>query len=78
MLSLGLLIPFGAGTVPDRVAKTVAAFAAPAPAKHVTLVHDGLTETIDTRAETADELLVEHSLVRSPEDALSVDPARAS
>jgi 3D (Asp-Asp-Asp) domain-containing protein len=74
VLSLGLLIPFGAGTVPDRVAKTVAAFAAPAPAKHVTLVHDGLAETIETRAETADELLVEHSLVRSPEDALNVDP----
>jgi 3D (Asp-Asp-Asp) domain-containing protein len=69
------LLPFGAGTVPDRVAKTVAAFAAPAAAKHVTLVHDGLSETIETRAETADELLVERNLVRSPEDALSVDPA---
>ena len=75
MLSLGLLIPFGAGTVPDRVAKTVAALASTAPVKHVTLVHDGLPETIETRAETADELLYERNLIRSPEDALSVAPA---
>jgi 3D (Asp-Asp-Asp) domain-containing protein len=75
VLSLGLLIPFGAGTAPDRLAKTVAAIAAPQPAKHVTLVHDGLSETIETRAATADDLLAERSLIRTPEDALSVDPA---
>jgi 3D (Asp-Asp-Asp) domain-containing protein/sulfur carrier protein ThiS len=75
VLSLGLLIPFGAGTVPDRVAKTVAALAAPAPAKHVTLVHDGLTETIETQAATAEDLLAERGVIRAPEDALSVDPA---
>jgi 3D (Asp-Asp-Asp) domain-containing protein len=75
MLSLGLLIPFGAGTVPDQIAKKVAAIAAPAPAKHVTFVHDGLTETIDTSAETAGDLLAERNLARSPDDALSVDPA---
>jgi 3D (Asp-Asp-Asp) domain-containing protein/uncharacterized protein YabE (DUF348 family) len=75
VLSLGLLIPFGAGVVPDRVAKTVAAIAAPAPAKHVTLVHDGLSETIETQAATPDELLAERGLVRTDEDALSADPA---
>ena len=75
MLSLGLLLPFGAGPVPDRLAKTVAAVAAPGPTKHVTLVHDGLSETLETRAETADELLVEQNLIRAPEDALNVDPA---
>jgi 3D (Asp-Asp-Asp) domain-containing protein/uncharacterized protein YabE (DUF348 family) len=75
VLSLGLLLPFGAGTAPDRLAQTVAAVAAPAPAKHVTLVHDGLSETLETRAETADELLLERNLVRAPEDALNVDPA---
>jgi 3D (Asp-Asp-Asp) domain-containing protein/uncharacterized protein YabE (DUF348 family) len=75
LLSLGLLIPFGAGTVPDRIAKTVAAIAEPGPAKHVTLVHDGLSETIETRAATAEDLLTERNLVRTPEDALSVDPA---
>jgi len=75
VLSLGLLIPFGSGTVPDRVAKTVAALAAPAPAKHVTLIHDGLTETIETQAATVEDLLTEHNLIRTPEDALSADPA---
>jgi 3D (Asp-Asp-Asp) domain-containing protein len=75
MLSLGLLIPFGAGTAADRVAKTVAAFADPGPSKHVTLVHDGLSETIETKADTADALLAEQNLSRAPEDALSVDPA---
>jgi resuscitation-promoting factor RpfB len=75
VLSLGLLIPFATGSLPNTVAKTVAAIAAPAPPKHVTLVHDGLSETIETTAATADELLAERGLVRSPEDALSVDPA---
>ena len=72
MLSLGLLIPFGVGAAPDRIAKTVAALAAPVPAKHVTLIHDGLPETIQTRAATAEDLLAERSLVPAPEDALSV------
>jgi 3D (Asp-Asp-Asp) domain-containing protein len=75
MLSLGLLIPFGAGSVPDRVAKTVAAWSSTAPVKHVTLIHDGLPEIIETRAETADELLTERNLIRAAEDALNVDPA---
>ena len=69
VLSLGLLIPFGAGTVPDQIAKKVAAVAAPAPAKHVTLVHDGLTESIETHAGTAGDLLAERNLARSPDDA---------
>jgi 3D (Asp-Asp-Asp) domain-containing protein/uncharacterized protein YabE (DUF348 family) len=74
VLSLGLLIPFGAGTVTDRVAKTVAAVAAPGPVKHVTLIHDGLSETVETRAETAEDLLAEKGLVKAADDALSVDP----
>lgn len=75
VLSLGLLIPFGAGTVPDQIANNIAAAAAPVPAKHVTLVHDGLTESIETRAATADDLLAERNLALSPDDALSVDAA---
>jgi 3D (Asp-Asp-Asp) domain-containing protein len=74
VLSLGLLLPFGAGTVTDRVAKTVAAVAAPGPSKHVTLIHDGLPETIETKAATAEDLLAERGLLRSADDALSVDP----
>jgi 3D (Asp-Asp-Asp) domain-containing protein len=69
------LIPFCAGTAPKTIAQTVSAIAEPAPAKHVTLVHDGLSETIETRAATADELLTERGVSRTPEDALSVDPA---
>jgi len=74
VLSLGLLIPFGTGSVPDQIAKKVAAIAAPGPAKHITFVHDGLTESIETRADTAGDLLAERNLARSPDDALSVDP----
>ena len=75
MLSLGLLVPFATGSLPHAVAKTVAAYAAPAPTKHITFVHDGLSETVETTAGTADDLLAERGLIRSPEDALSVDPA---
>ena len=74
LLSLGLLIPFGAGTVTDRVAKTVAAVAASGPSKQVTLIHDGLTEIIQTRSATAEDLLAERGLVATADDALSVDP----
>lgn len=77
MLSLALLVPFGAGTVTDRIAKTVAAVAAPGPLKHVTLVHDGLSETVETRADSADDLLNERGLVRADGDTLNVDPAGA-
>ncbi len=75
MLSLGLLIPFGAGTAVDRAAKTVAAFADAGPAKHVTLVHDGLSESVETKADTAAALLAERDITRGPDDALNVDPA---
>jgi len=60
--------------VTDRVAKTVAAVAAPGPAKQVTLIHDGLTETVLTRSATAEDLLAERGLVATPDDALNVDP----
>jgi 3D (Asp-Asp-Asp) domain-containing protein len=75
VLSLGLLLPFGAGTAPKQIAQTAAAIAAPAPAKHVTFVRDGLSQSLETRAATADDLLTEQGVVRAPEDALSVDPA---
>jgi resuscitation-promoting factor RpfB len=74
VLSLGLLIPFGAGTVTDRVATTIAAVAVSGPSKHVTLIHDGLTETIETRAATAEDLLAERGLIPATDDALSVAP----
>jgi resuscitation-promoting factor RpfB len=75
MLSLGLLIPFGAGSATDGIAKTLAAIAAPVPAKHVTFIRDGIQQTLETRAATAEDLLVERGIVPAPEDALSVEPA---
>lgn len=75
LLSLGLLVPFGAGTAADRLAKSVAAFADAGPSHHVTLVHDGVTATVDSKADNADALLTENGIARAPEDALSVDPA---
>ena len=57
------------------MAKTLAAVAAPStPVKHVTFLRDGITQSLETRAATAEELLAENGIVRAPEDALSVDP----
>ena len=74
MLSLGLLLPLGAGTATDKIAKTLAAVAAPTPVKHVTFLRDGTMQSLETRAATAEELLAENGIVRAPEDALSVEP----
>jgi 3D (Asp-Asp-Asp) domain-containing protein/uncharacterized protein YabE (DUF348 family) len=75
LLSLGLLIPFGAANATQRIATIAVNLTSTVPAKTVTLVHDGLSETIETRAADAEALLAERGLPRSPEDALSVDPA---
>jgi 3D (Asp-Asp-Asp) domain-containing protein/uncharacterized protein YabE (DUF348 family) len=74
VLSLGLLLPFGTGSVTDGMTKALAAVAAPSPAKHVTLVRDGSPQQLETRAATAQEFLAENGIVRATEDALSVDP----
>lgn len=75
MLSLGLLLPFGAGPATDGVVRSLTTIAAPAPAKHVTLVRDGIQQTLETRAATAEAFLTENGIARAPEDALSVEPA---
>ena len=72
LLSLGLLLPLGAGTAPARVAHTVAAFVEQIPAKHVTFVRDGTTEAIETHAATAGELLAERGVNPAPDDVVSV------
>lgn len=74
MLSLGLLLPLGSGSFADRIAKTVAAVADPGPAKHVTLIRDGVSETLATHAPTPDALLAERGVLRAADDALSVAP----
>lgn len=77
VLSLGLLLPFGAGAFNERVVALAKDLASDVPAKHVTLVRDGVPETIETRAVTVDDLLIERGIARAPEDDLSEDPASA-
>jgi 3D (Asp-Asp-Asp) domain-containing protein len=74
VLSLGLLLPLGTGTVTDGAAKTLAAATSPTSPKHVTLVRDGTTQQLQTRAATAEDLLAENGVTRNADDALSVDP----
>ncbi|MBV9438669.1 MAG: hypothetical protein JOZ24_01620, partial [Candidatus Eremiobacteraeota bacterium] len=52
---MGLLLPLGAGPAAAQIEKGAAALAA--PSKQVTLAHDGIIETLATKAATADELL---------------------
>jgi len=75
LLSLGLLIPFGAPAAAQRVAQIAVNLTSTVPAKHVTLIHDGLSELVETRAPDAEALLAERGFDRTPEDALSVDPS---
>lgn len=49
--------------------------AAEIPAKHITLVRNGVPERVETRAATVDDLLVEAGIARAPEDRLDTDPA---
>ncbi len=72
MLSLGLLLPFG---TTDGIAKSLTQLAAPAPAKHVTLVRADQRQPLETHAATARDLLAENGITPTPEDALSVDLA---
>lgn len=72
LLSLGLLLPLGAGTVPNRVATTVAALVDHLPAKHVTWVRDGVSEGVESHAATAGEFLAERGVSPAPDDRVSV------
>lgn len=66
-------MPFGAGTFGDKAIAAVQS-AAEIPAKHVTLVRNGVPEHVETRAATVDDLLVEAGIARAPEDRLDTDP----
>lgn len=74
VLSLGLLLPFGAGTFSDRAVALVREAAAATPIKHVTLIRSGRAETLETHAATVDDVLIERGIVRAPDDAISADP----
>ena len=87
VLSLGLLIPFGTGTFfADRsaaIAHTVVASVASAPAtaddsrlqKHITLSENGVTTTVETRAATVVDLLIERGIAPALGDRLTPDAA---
>jgi len=85
VLSLGLLIPFGVGTFfADRsaaIAHTVVASVSSAPAtagdsrqqKQITLIENGATTAVETRAATVGDLLIERGIAPALEDRLTPD-----
>jgi 3D (Asp-Asp-Asp) domain-containing protein len=76
VLSLGLLLPVGAGPLTDHAVAALTS-SVEGPTKTITLVRNGQAEPVRTRAATAGELLAEQNIERTPDDALDVDPAAA-
>jgi 3D (Asp-Asp-Asp) domain-containing protein len=76
VLSLGLLLPVGAGPLTDRAVAMLTS-SVEGQTKTITLVRNGQAEPVRTRAATVNELLVEQNIKCSPEDALDVDPSSA-
>jgi resuscitation-promoting factor RpfB len=76
VLSLGLLLPVGAGPLTDRAVALLTS-SVEGQTKTVTLVRNGQAEPVRTRAATVNQLLVEQNIERTPEDALDVDPTSA-
>ena len=75
VLSLALLMPFGTGTFTDHAYAMIQTAAAETPTKHVTFVQSGDSVSVETRAATIDDLLIERGIVRAPEDIVSTDPS---
>jgi len=67
-------LPLGAGPLTDRAVALLAS-SAEGQTKTITLVRNGQAEPVRTRAVTVKDLLNEQNIVRSPEDALDVDPS---
>jgi 3D (Asp-Asp-Asp) domain-containing protein len=74
VLSLGLLLPVGAGPLTDRAVALLAS-SVEGQTKTITLVRNGQAEPVRTRAATVKDLLNEENIERTPEDALDVDPS---
>ena len=74
VLSLGLLLPVGAGPLTDRAVALLTS-SVEGQTKTITLIRNGQAEPVRTRAETVADLLTEQNIGRSPEDVLDVDPA---
>jgi 3D (Asp-Asp-Asp) domain-containing protein/uncharacterized protein YabE (DUF348 family) len=73
VLSLGLLLPIGAGPLTDKAVMALAN-SAQGQTNAVTLVLDGQPEPLHTRAATVGDLLLEQNIVLHPQDALDADP----
>jgi 3D (Asp-Asp-Asp) domain-containing protein len=74
VLSLGLLLPIGAGPLTDRAVALLTS-SVEGQTKTITLVRNGQAEPVRTRAATVSELLTEQNIRRTSEDALDVDPS---
>lgn len=75
VLSLGLLLPFGAGAFPDRALAILQDAAAEAPSKTVVFLHGASRDTVQTHATSVDAFLAERGIARRPEDQVSTSPA---
>jgi 3D (Asp-Asp-Asp) domain-containing protein len=74
VLSLGLLLPVGAGPLTDRAVALLTS-SVEGQTKTITLVRNGQAEPVRTRATIVSELLTEQNIRRTSEDALDVDPS---
>jgi 3D (Asp-Asp-Asp) domain-containing protein len=74
VLSLGLLLPLGAGPLTDRAVALLTS-SVEGQTKTITLVRNGQAEPVRTRAVTVKELLSEQNIERASDDALDVDPS---
>ncbi len=67
------MLPIGAGPFTDKAIAALTS-SVEGPAKTVILVHDGRSETLETRALTVNDLLLEEHIARSADDDLDVAP----
>ena len=74
VLSLGLLLPIGAGPLTDKAVSLLTS-SVEGPSKTVTLVRNGQPVALHTRAATVNDLFHEQFIERTAEDALDVDPS---
>jgi 3D (Asp-Asp-Asp) domain-containing protein len=73
VLSLSLLLPFGAGAFPDRAIAVITNAAAQAPAKHVMFLSGSDRQAVETRATTVADFLREHDVTPARGDSVSYD-----
>jgi 3D (Asp-Asp-Asp) domain-containing protein/uncharacterized protein YabE (DUF348 family) len=74
VLSLGLLLPIGAGPITDQAVALLAS-SVEGQSKSITLVRNGQPVALHTRAATVNDLFHEQYIERTAEDVLDVDPA---